>query len=188
MKLYMIRHGQSESNGKGLWTGWQDVPLTEKGCEDARAAREVLKDVPFDKVYSSDLQRARQTAELALPGCAYEALPVLREIHVGDLQGKPLQILTPQEQAHATAEGYTSWGGESRADHRQRMREFLTLLEERGDETVAAFAHGGCLKSMLCEVLETVFPFSAIRCENCAVAIFEQADGRWRLHSWINIR
>lgn len=188
MKLYMIRHGQSETNGKGLWTGWQDVPLTEKGCEDARAAREVLKDVPFDKVYSSDLQRARKTAEIALPGRSFETLSMLREIHVGSLQGLPIRALTPQEQAHATAEGYTSWGGESRADHRRRMREFLTLLEERGDETVAAFAHGGSLKSMLCEVLDTVFPFSAIRCENCAVAIFEQDGGRWRLHSWINIR
>ena len=188
MKLYMIRHGQSETNGRGFWTGWLDVALTERGREDAKAARAVLKDIPFDKVYSSDLKRAMQTAEIALPGCSYEPLPLLREINVGSLQGTEIGLLTKEERARALAEGYQPWGGESRAEHRQRMRAFLERLQETDDETVAVFAHGGCLKSMLCEVLGVTFSFDAVRCDNCAVAVFEQADGKWRLQSWINTR
>ena len=93
MKLYMIRHGQSETNGKGLWTGWRDVSLTEKGCEDAKAAREVLKDVPFDKVYSSDLLRAHNTAK---PHAELRGLEVcdsseLREIYAGLWEGKKVE-------------------------------------------------------------------------------------------------
>ena len=68
MKLYIVRHGESETNRKGLWTGWLDVALTDKGIADAERVRDTLRGIKFDKVYSSDLQRARVTCEIALPG------------------------------------------------------------------------------------------------------------------------
>ena len=58
MKLYIVRHGESETNRKGLWTGWLDVALTDKGIADAERVRDTLRGIKFDKVYSSDLQRA----------------------------------------------------------------------------------------------------------------------------------
>ncbi|MBQ3015525.1 MAG: histidine phosphatase family protein [Clostridia bacterium] len=60
MKLYITRHGESETNKKGCWTGWLDAQLTDKGLADAELARETLRGIKFDKVYSSDLIRAKR--------------------------------------------------------------------------------------------------------------------------------
>jgi len=59
--LVLVRHGESEWNAKGLWTGWIDVALSEKGLEEARKAGEALKDLHFDFAYNSSLKRAQQT-------------------------------------------------------------------------------------------------------------------------------
>jgi len=59
--LVLVRHGESEWNAKGLWTGWTDVALSEKGLEEARKAGEALKDIHFDLAYNSSLKRAQQT-------------------------------------------------------------------------------------------------------------------------------
>ena len=82
MQLYLVRHGQSVNNEKGLWTGWHDVPLTDKGHEDALGAKRVLEGISFDRVYSSDLIRARETAQVVLPAYDAEPLALLREVDV----------------------------------------------------------------------------------------------------------
>lgn len=61
--LVLVRHGESEWNAKGLWTGWTDVSLSEKGHEEAKKAGEVLKDIHFDLAYTSSLKRAQQTLD-----------------------------------------------------------------------------------------------------------------------------
>lgn len=62
-KLVLVRHGKSEWNEKGLWTGWRDIGLAPKGFEEARATGEQLKDLTFDFAYTSDLIRAQQTLD-----------------------------------------------------------------------------------------------------------------------------
>lgn len=59
--LVLVRHGESTYNAKGVWTGWLDPPLSEKGFEEARQAGEKLKGTHFDIAYTSDLLRAQQT-------------------------------------------------------------------------------------------------------------------------------
>jgi len=61
--LVLVRHGESEWNAKGLWTGWTDIGLSDKGFEEARKAGELLKDIKFDLAYTSVLGRAKQTWE-----------------------------------------------------------------------------------------------------------------------------
>ncbi len=67
MKLTIVRHGESIANSKGISQGnqdeWMDTPLTEKGKEQARAVAERLKNEDVDIIISSDLKRAKQTAE-----------------------------------------------------------------------------------------------------------------------------
>lgn len=62
-KLVLVRHGKSEWNEKGLWTGWRDIPLAPRGFEEARTTGEQLKDLHFDAAYTSALARAQQTLE-----------------------------------------------------------------------------------------------------------------------------
>ena len=93
--LILLRHGESIWNAKNLFTGWVDVPLSEKGEAEARAAGVLLAglDSPPDEVHTSLLTRAIHTCNLALLGAGLSWLPVrrhwrLNERHYGGLQGK----------------------------------------------------------------------------------------------------
>lgn len=61
--LVLVRHGQSEWNAKGLWTGWTDIPLSKEGIKEAAAVGSQLSDIDFDLGYTSVLIRAKQTLE-----------------------------------------------------------------------------------------------------------------------------
>jgi len=90
-KLVLVRHGQSLWNLEDRFTGWVDVPLTDKGREEARNAGKRLRDLRFDVAYTSVLSRAEETLDLIL-GVLRQLPPVIRdqalnERHYGDLQG-----------------------------------------------------------------------------------------------------
>jgi 2,3-bisphosphoglycerate-dependent phosphoglycerate mutase len=93
--LIMIRHGESEWNDKGLFTGWVDARLSERGRAEAAHAGEQLTEAGLrpDVVHTSVLSRAIQTANIALDSADLSWLPVhrswrLNERHYGALQGK----------------------------------------------------------------------------------------------------
>ncbi|MBI4951939.1 MAG: phosphoglyceromutase [Myxococcales bacterium] len=92
--LVLLRHGESDWNAKNLFTGWVDVPLTDKGVAEARAGGTLLREAGIvpDVVHTSVLKRAIATANLALEELGLEWLPVrrswrLNERHYGALQG-----------------------------------------------------------------------------------------------------
>ncbi len=89
--LVLVRHGQSLWNLQNRFTGWVDVPLTEKGMAEARSAGEKLRGMPFDVAYTSSLTRAQRTLALMQESMGVE-IPTIRdealnERHYGDLQG-----------------------------------------------------------------------------------------------------
>jgi len=93
--LVLLRHGESEWNAKNLFTGWVDVPLSDKGRAEAVAGGELLAaaGVLPDVLHTSLLRRAITTAHLALDACDRHWIPVrrswrLNERHYGALQGK----------------------------------------------------------------------------------------------------
>ena len=91
-QLVLIRHGQSQWNLENRFTGWIDIPLSPKGEEEARKAGEKIKGFKFDKVYTSALQRAIKTYEIAAEVAGFNNIPVekdkaLNERMYGDLQG-----------------------------------------------------------------------------------------------------
>jgi 2,3-bisphosphoglycerate-dependent phosphoglycerate mutase len=94
-RLVLLRHGESEWNALGLFTGWVDVGLSEKGEAEARRAGELLRERALlaDVVHTSVQRRAIRTAEIALDGCGRHWVPVrrswrLNERHYGALQGR----------------------------------------------------------------------------------------------------
>jgi len=62
-KLFLVRHGKSEWNKKGLWTGWTDVDLADEGHEEAKEAGRALRGEAIHAVYTSELKRTHQTFE-----------------------------------------------------------------------------------------------------------------------------
>ncbi|MBS7526405.1 alpha-ribazole phosphatase [Fusibacter paucivorans] len=91
MRVYLVRHGQTHANAQKRFAGHWDVALTEKGEAQAAEVAEKLKDVCFAKAVSSDLQRARITAETILknqPELALAINPEFREMNFGSWEEK----------------------------------------------------------------------------------------------------
>jgi 2,3-bisphosphoglycerate-dependent phosphoglycerate mutase len=152
LELYLIRHGKSTWNQTGRIQGQTDVPLSDEGVRQAEALAKRLKSWKFDRVYSSDLQRAKQTAETVCPKASITFDARLREIHLGDFQGRTWNEMTDEER-----DVYSVWfagsyrqkvpGGESNDDLRDRALAWLAELPKEG--RVIAFTHGGFIVSAL---------------------------------------
>ena len=142
--LWLARHGETEWSRTLRHTGRTDIPLTEKGEEEARALRGPLAEVAFDRVVCSPLSRARQTCELAGLGDRAELRDELLEWDYGDYEG-----ITSVEIRERDPD-WVLWrdgcpGGESPAQIGGRMDGLIAeLLQESGN--VAVFAHGHALR------------------------------------------
>lgn len=185
MKVYLVRHGQSLANATKIHSGWSQVPLTEQGREDAARAGEYLRTFHFDRIYSSDLLRAIQTAEIALPGCNPEQLPLVRERNVGILVGRPFEECAAEYgdaywEARKTLD-FTPYGGENREMLYDRAAEFLKFLEENPADSIAVFTHEGFIGSCMEIVLGVLIDRKKLRCANGSVTILSFENGAWRL-------
>lgn len=150
MRLYLVRHGATEWSELGRHTGRTDLPLTALGQQQARALRPVLAPLSFAHVFTSPLQRARQTAELAGFGAGLEASDLLLEMDYGHDEGKTRQeIQVDRPDWDIFTDGPR--GGESVAEVARRTVTFLgSIASAEGD--VLLFAHGHLLR-----ILTTVF-------------------------------
>ena len=101
MKIYLVRHGQSEGNVRELWYGSSDLPLTDLGRQQAREAGEKLRSVPFAACYASPLIRAKDTADLVMEGRnePMYIVPDLREQHMGLFEPKTVQEIRAEDPA-----------------------------------------------------------------------------------------
>ena len=182
MKLYLIRHGETENNVKGLFSGWFQAQLTDEGREQARAVGRRLQGFSFDRIYASDLDRTRETASLIFPDKEVIYTPVIREINVGSLGGQPYS--KGDELVRHTCD-FSPYGGENREQLIARIKCFLQELEALPCERVAAVTHGG----LICNVLDAItggnIGTKHSTCGNCSVSVFEYIPERgWRLVKW----
>ncbi len=88
--LYLVRHGETDWNNEGRWQGHSDISLNQRGVEQAKRASEFFKENSIDIVYSSDLRRAMETAEILVGDSDIDIVsdPNLRERYFGPLEGK----------------------------------------------------------------------------------------------------
>jgi 2,3-bisphosphoglycerate-dependent phosphoglycerate mutase len=161
-ELILLRHGQSQWNLENRFTGWVDVPLSPKGEEEARAAGEKLRGRTIDKLYTSTLQRAIRTADLALDAAGITVADVerdaaLNERMYGDLQGLNKAEAAKQfgdEQVHIWRRSFDvpPPGGESLKDTAARVLpywESRILPDLRAGKNVLVAAHGNSLRALV---------------------------------------
>lgn len=91
--LVLVRHGRSEWNDKGLWTGWTDINLNNEGRKEAKNTSKHLKDIEFHIAFTSDQKRAKETLSIILKSLKVTSIPVnehpaLRERNYGKYTGK----------------------------------------------------------------------------------------------------
>ena len=185
MKVYFIRHGESECNRLDLRCGWSQTPLSKLGREQAGRANAYLREIPFDKVYCSDLTRVRQTAQEALPGCKPVYSDRIREIHVGSLSECPAEECREKygkiyDEA-MRLQDFTAFGGESQQQMKERVRSFIRDLEKDEAQYVAVFGHEGTVHQMMEITLEQEILLEKLRIDNASVSVFEYLNGKWKL-------
>ena len=172
-KLILLRHGQSQWNFENKFTGWKDVPLTEKGQNEAKKAGQLIKKhkIKIDKIFSSNLQRANETAEIAIKEAEIMDLweenklimstdDSLNERDYGDLVGLN-KIETAkkfgEDQVHVWRRSYDTPppNGESLKDVVNRVspyyeREILPYINDNKNVLIAA--HGNSLRATMIQL------------------------------------
>ena len=172
-KLILLRHGQSQWNLENRFTGWKNVPLTEKGEAEAKKTGELIRkhNISIDRVFSSVLERANRTAEIAIKKAELNNLlennkiimtcsEKLNERDYGDLVGLNKQETADKfgkDQVHIWRRSYDTPppNGESLKDVVERVspyfKENIKPLIDKGENVLIA-AHGNSLRAMMIEL------------------------------------
>jgi 2,3-bisphosphoglycerate-dependent phosphoglycerate mutase len=161
-KLILLRHGESQWNLENRFTGWVDVELSPKGEAEAKRAGELIAGIPIDKVYTSVLKRAINTANIALGESSRTDLPTerdqaLNERHYGDLQGlnkAETALQYGDEQVHIWRRSYDvpPPNGESLKDTAARTIPYFEsriLPDLKAGKNILIVAHGNSLRSIV---------------------------------------
>jgi alpha-ribazole phosphatase len=191
MKLYLVRHGESAWNQMQLYTGQQDVPLSEPGQAQVARLAERLAETTFAAIYASPLKRAYETAQ---PAANLQQMSITRdmrlaEIHHGEWEGNPAAVIREQY-----ADEYFAWrtqphrvqmpGGESLYDVANRVSSFLQdILAKHSDDSILIVSHDAVLRVMVMQTLMLGLEFFwRWRFDNASLSILERAsDGHFRL-------
>jgi probable phosphoglycerate mutase len=160
MELYIVRHGKTEWNKDKRLQGSTDIPLNESGRELARISGETLKDTHFDRIYSSPLSRAYETACLFRGTRTLDIITDerLRELNFGDYEGKTMPELNADPSCtfryfFDQPERYTpAENGETLAHLCERAADFMEheiLPLQNQCERVMIVAHGAINKALM---------------------------------------
>ena len=162
MRLILVRHGESKLGSVYRYAGRTDTPLSPEGRRQVLELAGRFGGFRVDRVFSSDLIRCRETAELLAPRSRIEFTACLRELDFGEWEG-----LTPEECALAHPSRYRRWledpraveppGGESLDGLARRVLAFADLVAGRFRRRTAAFVtHGGPIRVLLEPGLENL--------------------------------
>jgi probable phosphoglycerate mutase len=167
--LYLARHGETSWNREGRWQGHTDIALNDVGRDQARALGELLRGHDIGRIHSSDLQRARETAEMAAAILGVTELVIdaeLRERSFGIFEG-----LTRQECQERHPDLWTSYrsdprrvppGAESQEALADRMHaavgRALARRHDADEQPVLVVSHGGSIRALLARATGTMPP------------------------------
>ncbi|MFD2037412.1 histidine phosphatase family protein [Belliella marina] len=156
-KIYLVRHGQTDYNLKGVVQGSGiDAPLNSNGYRQAEAFFEAFKEIPFEKVFYTGLQRTRQSVQSFLDlGIPHESVPELNEISWGKYEGVPM---TPEENQYyqhmldhwAAGElDYAIEGGESPNVVAKRLKKGIDHILAQPEKLILICMHGRAMRVLL---------------------------------------
>jgi len=192
-QVIIVRHGETEWNLKLIRQGHLDSPLTYRGAAQAKALADRLALERFSTLYSSDLGRALQTAQMIADVTGHEIItdPRLRERHLGifqGLSGDEIRARFPDEyHSHRTlGPTYVIPQGESVEQQVARNIAYLNeLAEKHFGETIVVVTHGGVLSGLFRHTFS--IPYNAPRrfeFTNAGLNTFVYEQGNWFLQTW----
>ena len=151
MKIYLMRHGETDWNQICRFQGREDIPLNEGGIAQAKTAGKALQNLGITAVFTSPLQRAVRTgmeiaSEIGLTDSDVHPLQNLIERDLGPFSGK---LVKDNKEYFAVAAGASVPGMEPFSDVLTRMQNSLKELEETGHTSVVAVSHGAAINVLL---------------------------------------
>ena len=160
--LYFVRHGQTTWNDIGRFQGSTDVPLNLLGIEQAEKAALALKDIHFDAIYSSPLNRAQVTAQtIARPHqLTVQVEPRIAEINFGQWEGMTFEEIERKwpgriKEMYIHPDTVDIPGSETFADAESRTMDFLNeLINANDNKTFLIVSHGAAIRTMICGLLQ----------------------------------
>lgn len=158
MKLYFVRHGETDMNARNMFYGWYDADINAKGISQAEELREAFRQIHIDKIYASDLKRAYHTAEIIAGGRPVETMPQLRELYYGKWENRTWEEMTEEDRV-LLKKWRTDWQemtmpeGEPFMDFYQRVVAGLEqIIKENKGKHVLVVSHNGALSAMHCHL------------------------------------
>ena len=160
MRVFLIRHGETDYSQDRRYCGFSDPPLNEKGISQSMQLGIKFKSIEVDRIYSSDLKRADETAKIVFAGRLIKRLRNLREMCFGVFEG-----LCYEEISKKYSKLYWQWvenldnvtvpHGESLKEFRERVLEsFSYAIKKRTDENIAIVTHSGPIRVILNSILK----------------------------------
>jgi probable phosphoglycerate mutase len=176
--FYLIRHGACDGLGETIWGRTEGISLNDEGRAQAQQLADRFGGVKLDAIYSSPLQRARETAEPVARIAQREIResPAFNEIDFGEWSGKSFELLRRDERWHRfnTQRSMARIpGGESFLDAQTRaINELEKLREQHGDARVAIVSHADVIKAVVGYVAGAPIDFwQRLEISPCSVSI-----------------
>lgn len=155
LKIHLIRHGATDANIQGMYIGAKtDLPISPEGFDELRLLKENNDYPKIQKLYSSPMLRARQTAAILFPDCEIELVENMREYDFGVFEGKTAAELEGNPKFAAWVAGKISAPeGESNTDFIKRIclgfNEIVVDMLNRNLSEAAVIMHGGAIMMLL---------------------------------------
>lgn len=193
MKIYFLRHGETDWNKERRLQGQADIPLNEYGIALARETAIALKETPFDKIFSSPLQRAYDTAVILSSGRNLEIITDqrLKELNFGEGEGISLSYINSHPQSplynfiHNPASYVPPAGGETIDQLFDRCKEFLNEVIfplEHTYEHILVVCHGAIIRGMIYHMNQRdASHFWDVTHKNCSLTISEYKNDKFTL-------
>ena len=158
MKIYLVRHGETDMNVRNMFYGWYDADINAKGISQAEELKEAFKKIHLDGIYTSDLTRAAHTAEIIADGREVQKVSDLRELYYGDWENRTWEEMT-EDDRKVLKKWETDWvdcvmpNGESFMEFYNRVTAGLDrIIKENKGKHVLVVSHNGALSVMWCHL------------------------------------
>lgn len=157
--LYLLRHCETDHAAEKRYCGFSDPPLNDNGKLQAESLRDRMNGARIDRVYSSDLQRCVQTAEIVFNGSHIEQSEDLRELNFDIFEGMNYDEIIKRH-----PDLYRSWVNDPlrlKVAHVENLKELSVRVKKRlglilygqGDDNIAIVTHGGPIRVIICKVM-----------------------------------
>ena len=158
MKIFFVRHGETDWNVRKMFYGWTDCDINETGLKQAQALGDHFKEIEIDGIYASDLLRAKHTAQFIL---GEKQIPFItdkdfREIHFGDWEDTEWKYI--KENFSKELEAWRIGWKDGRLPNGESFKEFYRrvtialekVIEANKGKTIVVVSHHGTMAAMLC--------------------------------------